>query len=406
MRIRAFCGIRPPPELAERVAAVPYDVVDTAAARALAAGNPDSFLHVTRPEIDLPGGTPPHDEAVYRKARENLADLHRRGRLRRDPEPALFVYRLTLGKHRQSGLVAVCHVDDYRNGVIRRHERTLQAKEDDRTRHVAAVNANTGPVLLTYRDVPEIDGLIGRIQTGPAMYDFVAPDGVRHEAWRAVDPAPLVAAFAALPASYIADGHHRAASAERVGRDRRAANPAPTGEEAYNWFLGVLFPAAQLKVMAYNRLVRDLNGRPPAAFLAALRNRFAVTEDAPPAPEGPRRISMYLAGRWYGLGWEAGAAADPVSGLDVSVLQDAVLQPLLGIDDPRTNDRIDFLGGIHGTEELRRRVDAGAGAAAFSLWPTGVDQMMAVADAGRFMPPKSTWFEPKLRSGLFVHPLT
>ena len=403
LRIRNFQGLRPADLLAPEVACVPYDVVDTKEAAELAAGNPRSLLHVDRAEIDLPEGTDIHSDAVYAKAVENFRRLQSEGVLVRESSPCVYLYRQTVGGHSQTGLAAVCHIEDYENDLIKKHEKTRKDKEDDRTRLIGDLSADTGPVFLTYRGRGEIDAHVAAECSKAPLFDFVAPDGVGHTVWRIEGGAALVEAFRAVPCAYVADGHHRTASAVRVGRERRAANPGHTGAEDYNWFLSVLFPADQLRILPYNRVVVDLNGRSPSAFLEEVRARFAVVEPTAPEPEAPGRVSMYLGGRWYGLAWEPDPAADPVSGLDVSVLQDRLLAPLLGIEDPRTSQRIEFVGGIRGTGALRDRVDSGRGAVAFSMHPVTVEQLMAIADAGQIMPPKSTWFEPKLRSGLFIH---
>ncbi|HOW97584.1 MAG TPA: DUF1015 family protein [Kiritimatiellia bacterium] len=403
MRIKAFQALRPPADRAARVASPPYDVVDTAEARRQAEGNPDCFFHVSRPEIDLPDGTGLYDEIVYRTAAANFAAFRDRGTLLPDPEPGLYLYRLTWGAHAQTGLIAVCHADDYAHNVIRKHEKTRQAPEDDRTRHLVAVEAHTGPVLLAYRDQPEVDRLVSGECRVPPLYDVTAADGIRHEIWKARDPAALERLFAAVPAAYIADGHHRAAAAARIARERRAAG-GPAAEES-DWFLAVLFPASRLKILPYNRCVRDLNGLAPADFLRLVGETFEVTPAAHPAPEHPGRVHLFLGNQWHRLSWPSAAMEDPVASLDASVLQDRLLGPVLGIDDPRKNPRIEFVGGIHGTKELEARVRSGRAAAAFSLYPTTVEQLMAVADRGLTMPPKSTWFEPKLRDGLVIHPL-
>lgn len=403
IRVRAFRGLRPSPELVSQVACVPYDVVDTAEAAALAEGNPLSLLHVDRAEIDCPPGTDIHSDAVYAKAVENFHRLQAEGALLRETEPCVYLYRQIMGEHSQTGVALVCHVEDYENDLIKKHEKTRKDKEDDRTRLVGDLSANTGPIFLTYRDEAELNALVAARQTEEPLFDFVAPDGVRHTVWRIASGEEVCSLLRRVPCTYVADGHHRTASAARVGKERREANPAHTGEEDYNWFLCVLFPASQLRILPYNRAVHDLNGLTPEAFLAAVRERFVVTESADPTPAGPGRMAMFLGGKWYGLQAEVDPSADPVSALDVSILQDRLLAPVLGIEDPRTSTRIDFVGGIRGTNELVRRVEDGRAAVAFSMYPTTVDQLMAIADAGQIMPPKSTWFEPKLRSGLFVH---
>ena len=406
MKIKPFAALRPVPARAAAVAAVPYDVVDTAEARVLAAGNPDSFLHVSRPEIDLPDSVDIHDDSVYAQGVKAFRDFQARGLLTRESAERLYVYRQIMGAHSQTGLVACCHIDDYAQDIIRKHEKTRKDKEDDRTRHCLELNANSGPVFLTYRGVPAVDRLVAAATTRTPLYDFIAADGIRHTVWR-VDSsaAPWIDVFAGIPHCYVADGHHRAAAAARAGRVRREANPSHTGREEYNWFLTVLFPAAQLCILPYNRCVKDLNGLSPDAFLQRVGQIFECTPVTGAEPAGPRQVHMYLNRRWHRLAWPEQAGSDPVGRLDVSVLQNRLLDPVLGIDDPRTNNRISFVGGIRGTAELSKRVDDGRDAVAFSMYPVSVDQMMDIADAGQIMPPKSTWFEPKLRSGLLVHTL-
>ncbi len=402
MRIRAFQGLVPVAALAPEVACVPYDVINATEAAALAAGKPRSLLHVDRAEIDLPADTNPYSDAVYAKALENFLGLQREGVLGRETEPCLYLYQQQMGTHRQRGLVAVCHVEDYDAELIKKHEKTRKDKEDDRTRLIDTLSADTGPVFLTYRDEPAVNALVTRLVATAPQHDFTAPDGIRHTAWRISGGAEWVAAFGRVPVTYIADGHHRAASAARVARLRRSRNPAHRGDENYNWFLCVLFPASELKILPYNRIVSDLNSHTPEDFLKKVKAIFGLVENASPTPDTIGHVSMYLGGKWFGLRCPADAQADPVARLDVSVLQDKLLAPLLGIDDPRTSKRVDFVGGIRGPDELVRRVNA-EGGVAFSMFPTTVPQLMAIADAGQIMPPKSTWFEPKLRSGLFVH---
>ncbi len=382
---------------------MPYDVVNRAESAALAAGKPHSLLHVDRAEIDLPFDTDPYSDAVYAKARENFLALQEEGALIRESEPSIYLYQQRMGRHVQVGVAAVCHIDDYEQDLIKKHEKTRPDKENDRTRLIGTLSADTGPVFLTYRDSKAIDALVTDAQKAAPLYDFTAPDGIQHTVWRVTGGADLVAAFAQVPVSYVADGHHRTASAARVGRERREANPAHTGDEEYNWFLAVLFPASQLQILPYNRAVKDLHGLTKEAFLDAVGRAFTLQPGGSPTPGGPGEIRMYLDGAWYDLAWQPAPDADPISQLDVTALQDRLLAPLLGIADPRTSKRIDFIGGIRGTDELVKLVDTGAAAVAFSMYPTTVEQLMAIADAGQIMPPKSTWFEPKLRSGLFIH---
>ncbi len=405
MRLHSFDAVRPRPELAAQVAAVPYDVVNRKEAAELARGNPYSFLHVGRSDIDLPEDLDPHDPRVYAGARAALDDFIARGVLLRDGTPALYLYRQVMGAHSQVGLVGCVHIDDYERDVIRKHEKTRQDKEDDRTRHVLALGAHAEPVFLTYRGRPRIDGLAAPVLLSVPLYDFTAADRVRHSVWRIAEPSPWLDAFRQVPHAYVADGHHRSASAWRAGNERRRANPAHHGNEEYNWFLAVLFPSDQLTILPYNRLVRDLGGKTPAEVLHALGGVGRVSRAGNPEPPRPGRFCVYLAGAWHEVEFNHKSIdrQDPIGSLDVSLLQDRVLGPVLGIGDPRTDKRIDFVGGVRGTAELERRVSSGEMAIAFSLYPTTVDQLMTVSDAGAIMPPKSTWFEPKLRSGLFVH---
>jgi uncharacterized protein (DUF1015 family) len=403
LRIKAFQGLRPAPSLVEEVACVPYDVVDREESAALAAGKPHSLLHVDRAEIDLPTETDPYADAVYAKAKENFLALQKNGALVRESEPCVYLYQQRMGNHVQVGVATVCHIDDYENDTIKKHEKTRRDKEDDRTRLIGTISADTGPVFLTYRDAERIDALVAKGQQGAPLYNFTAPDGVQHTVWRVAGGADLVSAFQDVPVSYVADGHHRTASAARVGRERRGANPDHTGNEEYNWFLAVLFPASQLQILPYNRAVKDLNGQSKESFLEAVGRAFTLRPNGSATPQRPGEIRMYLDGAWYDLTWKPAADADPISQLDVTGLQDLLLAPLLGIDDPRTSKRVDFIGGIRGTNELVKLIDSGKAAVAFSMYPTTVEQLMAIADANQIMPPKSTWFEPKLRSGLFVH---
>lgn len=403
LRIRAFKGLRPVENLVHLVACVPYDVVDRNESAALAKDNPHSLLHVDRAEIDLPPDTDPYSPAVYGMARANFIALQEAGTLVRETEPCIYLYQQRMGNHLQTGIAAVCHIEDYENDIIKKHEKTRRDKEDDRTRLIDTLSANTGPVFLTYRDDAGIDAHVAEVKKQPPLYDFVAPDGVQHTVWRVGRGEEFVSSFGKVPVAYVADGHHRTASAVRVGRERRAVNPSHTGEEDYNWFLAVLFPASQLQILPYNRCVRDLNGLSAEEFLVKVKERFTVVENVSPKPEHSGEVSMYLNSRWYGLTWAEEPNADPIAKLDVTALQDKLLAPILGIDDPRTSQRIDFVGGIRGTSELEERVNSGKAAVAFSMYPTTVDQLMNIADANQIMPPKSTWFEPKLRSGLFIH---
>ena len=404
--IRAFRALRPTLEKAPAVSAVPYDVVNTLEARALAAGNPLSFLHVSRPEIDLPDGTDIYSDAVYVRAAENFDKLKAEAPLFIEEAPSLYVYRLQMGTHTQTGLTACCSIDEYDANIVRKHERTRKDKEDDRTRHMLSLRAQTGPVFLTYRGRDEINDLMIRAQQEEPLCDFTAPDGVAHTIWRAgeTDRDLLIEAFRSVPVVYIADGHHRAASASRARAELRT-NPDHDGDEEYNFFLTVLFPSDQLQILPYNRVVKDLNGMSESQFLAALSRKFDIAEATSPSPAQKSEIGMFLGERWHILKLPTGTTnpIDPISSLDVSVLQERVLDPLLGIADVRTDKRIDFVGGIRGTAALEERVNDGHGAVAFSLYPVTVDDLMSIADANEIMPPKSTWFEPKLRDGLLSH---
>jgi uncharacterized protein (DUF1015 family) len=407
MRLNPFRAVRPAPDLADRVAAVPYDVVNRSEAAELARGNPYSFLHVGRSDIDLPVETDPHDPRIYTQAREALERFLAEGTLRKDRSPGIYLYRQVMDGRAQVGIVGCVHIDDYERDVIRKHEKTRQDKEDDRTRHVLTLMANAEPVFLTYRGREDIDRLVEPVLETTPLYDFVAPDGVRHTVWEMPQPERMVAAFRAVPRAYVADGHHRSASAWRAGKELRARSDRQRGDGEHEWFLAVLFPAEQLRILPYNRVVRDLGGLDAATVLARIARVGKVTPTEEGVPRRSGEICFFLAGRWYRLELDEASIdrTDPIGSLDVSLLQDRVLGPILGIGDPRTDKRIDFVGGSRGTAELERRVSSGEMAIAFSLYPTTLEQLMTVSDAGKVMPPKSTWFEPKLRSGLFIHQL-
>ena len=460
MRIRPFRALRPTPAAAAAVACVPYDVVTTDAARALAAGAPLSFLHVTRAEIDLAPDVDPHDPVVYATARANLARLRHEAPLVVEDEPVLYVYRLRDGDHEQTGLAGCFPLDDYDAGGIRRHERTRRDKEDDRTRHMAAVEAQTGIVFLAYRRRADIDDLVAAVRAGAPLFDFEAPDGVRHTVWRATagQTAELVDGFAAVPALYIADGHHRVASAARARRELAGRGAEGAGAAARDHFVAVAFPDRQTRILPYNRTVSDLAGAAPEEFLAAVAARLPVAP-ADAATPGKGAVAMYVDGRWHRVGLSPAAASsvsalvagggasgpgdgggaldpgtgdgtsdlgagvgasdpaaggvsdpgagfgaqDPAAALDAARLQTLLLEPVLRVEDIRTDPRVRFVGGVHGTGELERLVDSGEAAVAFSLAAVTMDELLAVSDAGGIMPPKSTWFEPKLRDGLLTH---
>jgi uncharacterized protein (DUF1015 family) len=406
-RLSPFRALRPSPAVAARVSSVPYDVVSTAEARVAAEGEPLSFLRVTRSEIELADGADPYAAEVYDRARANLGRLKADGVLATDAEPGLYVYRLTLGGHVQTGVAGGFSVDEYDRDRIKKHEKTRRDKEDDRTRHIVTLRAQTGVVFLTYRASRAIDAAVARVTAGAPLYDFTSADGVGHALWRAGESerATLVAGFAALPDLYIADGHHRAASAARARAELaagRAAHPPAPGAGDPASFLAVAFPDDQVRILPYHRVVKDLGGRDAAALAAELERRFRFVEDAA-QPTAPGRVSVYLGGRWRTFELAAAGGGSPIARLDCQRLQDQVLAPLLAIGDPRTDQRIDFVGGIRGTAELERRVDSGRAAVAFAMFPVTVAELFAVADAGEIMPPKSTWFEPKLRDGLLVH---
>lgn len=403
--IRPFNALRPSAEQARNVASVPYDVVNTEEARALAKGNPLSFLHVSRPEIDLPEGTDIYSDAVYRKAVENFETLIAKCPLQTEAEPSLYLYKLVMGEHEQVGIVACCSIDEYDDNTIRKHERTRRDKEDDRTRHILMLRAQTGPVFLTYRRVREIDEQVASELASAPLFDLTAEDGIKHTIWRLRNTEGLVRSFANVPLLYIADGHHRAASASRARAELKQQSFAHTGKEDYNYFLTVIFPDSQVQILAYNRTVKDLNGLSKDEFLNQIKRQFTITDDAPAAPLMRGHWSMYLDGKWYDLQLSPDATlpVGNVAHLDVSVLQDRLLESILGIQDVRTDKRIDFVGGLRGTKELERLVNEGKAAVAFSLYPTTVEELLMVSDASEIMPPKSTWFEPKLRDGLLIH---
>jgi uncharacterized protein (DUF1015 family) len=402
-RLFPFRALRPDAQQASAVAAVPYDVVNREEARRLAEGRPLSFLHVSRAEIDLPADTDPYADIVYRTAAENFARLRSTAPLVQEDAPSLYVYRLTMGGHQQTGVAACFSLDEYDAGAIVRHERTRKDKEDDRTRHMLELSAQTGPVFLTYPAASSVDGIVEKVTAANPLVDFTAEDGTRHTVWRVPDDLAhrLEEGFGRIPRLYIADGHHRAASASRARQEVRSRRGG--GESDADRFLAVAFPDAQTQILPYHRLVKDLNGYTPATFLDALRERCAVVPGGD-TPSGKGRVSMYLQGQWYDVALGAAAPGVPMAErLDVALLQDRVLRPLLHVEDPRVDRRIDFVGGIRGPRELLRLVDSGAAAVAFAMHPVGVDDLMAVSDAGGIMPPKSTWFEPKLRDGLLIH---
>ena len=409
--LRAFKGYRPTAELCSKVAALPYDVMSSAEAREMVKGDPYSFLHVDRAEIDLDPSVDIYSPEVYQKAADNLNKMITDGIYIHDEKPCMYIYRLTMDGRSQTGLVACASIDEYINNKIKKHELTREDKEQDRIRHVDTCNANTGPIFLTYRNRDDINALIAEETAKTPVYDFVSEDGVGHTVWVIDDESKisaLQAAFAQVPALYIADGHHRNASAVKVGLKRRGEGEYDK-EAEFNFYLAVAFPDNQLKILDYNRVVKDLNGMSESEYLEKISKDFDVKpENGTFKPDSALTFGMYLGGKWYRLTAKDGSfnAADPVESLDVSILQNNLLAPVLGIGDPRTDDRIAFVGGIRGLGELVSLVDSGRAAVAFAMYPTSVEQLMSIADAGKIMPPKSTWFEPKLRSGIFIHTLT
>lgn len=407
-RIKPFVGLRPRQDMAEKVAAPPYDVLDSDEAREMAAGNPWSILHCSKPEIDLDPSVDLYDERVYARGAENLRKMMESGVLRQDDTATFYFYRQIMAGHSQTGLVACASIEDYENDVIKKHEFTRKDKELDRIRHIEAQNAQIGPVFLAYRDVEEMAGITREVCSAEPGCDFTSADGVRHTFWVVKDQQiveRIVGIFSGIPYLYVADGHHRSAAGTLIGQKRRASNPNHTGREEYNFFLSVIFPKSSLQIMPYNRVVADLAGFTQEEFLTRISGKFRIYSDPQPTPPAVKNFSMYMAGRWFGLEAmpDSFPAADPVESLDASILQRNLLAPILGIDDPRTSKRINFVGGIRGTLELERLVDSGRYAVAFSLHAVTMDQLLDVADNGSVMPPKSTWFEPKLRSGLVIH---
>jgi uncharacterized protein (DUF1015 family) len=409
LRIKPFHAVHPCGGDAPNVASVPYDVVNREEAAAIACENEDSFIRVVRSEIDLPSVCP-YDETVYIQARKNYDRLKEIGALIKDKEAGLYLYRQIMGDHKQVGLVACCHVDDYNTGLIKKHEKTRQAKEDDRTKHVIALDANSGPVFLTYKGTDAIDALVDEEINKRPMFHFVASDGVTHTGWKIENENAFLHAFEEIPVAYVADGHHRSASAARAAVECKNANPNHNSSEEYNWFLTVLFPTTQLDILPYNRIVVDLNGKTTESFLEELKTIGTVTPCKQATPDKQGTFCVYLGEQsgWHRIDISPNTidSNDPIASLDVDLLQQRILVPMLGVGDPRSDTRIDFVGGIRGTKELENRVNNGSAAVAFSMYPTTIEQLLAVADADLIMPPKSTWFEPKLRSGLFSHDLS
>lgn len=411
-KVKPFRGVRPPREFVEQVASRPYDVLNSQEARAEAEGNPRSLYHIIKPEIDFVDGTDEHDPKVYDKAVENFKAFQNEGWLVQDDKEHYYIYAQTMDGRTQYGIVVAANVDDYMNGVIKKHELTRRDKEEDRMKHVRVQNANIEPVFFAFPDNRDLDEVIKTVTAGEPEYDFVAPDGFGHTFW-VIDNDALIdrvtKAFDKIPYLYIADGHHRTAAAALVGNEKARLNPDHKGDEEYNYFLAVAFPASHLKIIDYNRVVRDLNGLSPAEFLEKLEKNFIVKDMGTVTyhPERLHNFSLYLEGRWYSLTAREGTYddADPIGVLDVTISSDLILRDLLGITDLRSDKRIDFVGGIRGLDELKRRVDSGEMAMALALFPVSMDQLIRIADTGNIMPPKTTWFEPKLRSGLVIHSL-
>lgn len=411
--IKAFKGIRPDPKLADKVAALPYDVMNSEEAREMVKGNPYSFLHVDKAEIDLDPGIDLYDKKVYEKARQNLDDMIKNRVLIQDQKANLYIYQQKMEDRVQTGIVACTSIDDYINNVIKKHEHTRADKEQDRINHVNYCDANTGPIFLTYRAREDINEIVKQWTGKKPVYDILSEDGISHIVWVIDDNKvieKLSILFKEIDCLYIADGHHRSASAVKVGLMRREEHPADNGQEEFNYFLSVIFPDKDLYIMDYNRVVKDLNGLSEEEFLQEISNKFDIQNyegKGTYKPNAKKTYGMYLEGHWYILKAKEGTynPDDPVERLDVSILQNNLLHPILGIEDPRTSKRIDFVGGIRGLEELEKRVEEGM-KVAFSMYPTGIDDLMDIADAGKVMPPKSTWFEPKLRSGIFTHKLS
>lgn len=406
--VRPFKGIRAPKEIAPKLASLPYDVMNSEEARKMAEGNPHSFLHVTKPEIDLDPKIDLYDPRVYDKARENFKMFQDKGWMKMDPEPYFYIYKQVMNGRSQIGLMCCCSAEEYWNDTIKKHELTRADKEEDRLKHVDVTDANTGSVFLTYPAVPAINTLVDEILTSEPVYDFKTNDGIQHVLWVVKDKAwgkKITEAFAKVKTLYVADGHHRSAAASRIAKVRREKNPKHTGNEEYNYFLAVLFPHNHLFIMDYNRAVKDLNGLTADQFLQKVGEKFTVEKCSEKKPNMATTFGMYFKGQWYKLTAKPGSfdAKDPIKCLDVSILQDNLLQPILGIGDPRKDKRIDFVGGIRGMGELEEIVDSGKFAVSFSMYATSIEQLMAIADAGKIMPPKSTWFEPKLRCGVVVH---
>jgi len=409
-KIKPFRALRPSATNAKQVSSVPYDVLSTEEARAIAGENPLSFLHVSRSEIDLPETTDHYADEVYQKAKENFERLQNEGVLQVENEPALYVYRLQMGEQVQTSVVACCSIDEYDTDLIKKHEKTRPDKENDRTRHMIELEAQTGLIFLCYRGTDEINALVEEAVKSEPLYDFEAEDVnknlIRNTVWKISATDSLILAFEKIPAIYIADGHHRAASSSRARAAMQARNPHHTGAEEYNAVIAALFPAEQLKILAYNRVVKDLNGLSAEEFLRKVaESGFNVLETENPTPENPGEICVYLEGKWRKLVFNIQYFADPgvIETLDVSRLENFILRPILGIEDVRTDKRIDFVGGIRGTSELEKLVDSGNWQIAFSMFPTTIEQLLQVSDMGEIMPPKSTWFEPKLRDGLLIH---
>ena len=406
IRITALKTLRPSPEYVSKVASVPYDVVNREEAASVAEGNPHSFLRVVRSEIELSSDIDSYDSSVYQRAKDNIARFLADGILIEDKQDSLFLYSIEVKGHRQTGIVAGSWLEDLETGKLKIHEKTRPDKENDRTQHIIRTGTQTGPLFLTYRETGDIRDLVEKeLRESSPIYDFVTEDGIQHKVWKLRDSEPLIQAFSNVQASYVADGHHRLASAKRAREEFQKNNSGHNGNEPYNYVLTVLFPDEQLKILAYNRVIHKVE-KSLEQIKEELKNEFEFSENVNPKPSSKGEFTMYLAGKWYGLKQkQANSSSDPREKLDVNTLHERILKPVFGVEDPRTDKNIDYIGGVRGTEELERLVDSGMSECAFSLYPVAVNELLEVADAGLTMPPKSTWFEPKLRSGLFIHPI-
>ena len=403
-KIKAFKGYRPNQDFVSKIASVPYDVVNTEEARALAEGNPDSFLRVVRSEIEFDEGQDAYAPEIYQRAKDNLESLIKDGKLIQEDSESVYLYQVQMGEHIQTGIVALSSVDEYDKDLVKKHEKTRPVKENDRTRHVVETGAHTGPVFLTYKAVEEISALVAAELESAPLYDFTADDGIRHALWKAENPEKLISAFGKVPCTYVADGHHRAASASRCRKELQEKNPSHTGQEAYNYFLSVLFPDSELDILPYNRIIKTKNGQSTEEILEKISSQFDITKGGSENPASKGELSLFIEGSWYALSpKDKTLPEDVVERLEVSLLSNKILKPIFNIQDERTDENIDFVGGIRGTKHLEDLVNSGKAECAFSVYATSIAELMEIADANQIMAPKSTWFEPKLRSGLVIH---